>query len=138
MNAAPGVVPRRAAAGLALGALCVLASGCAPARQAPLYGWDDFTWQQYRHLSRAEVSGARQAEALEATAARIRASGRPLPPGLRAHQGLLRLEAGDAEGAARLWEEEKRAFPESAVYMDRLIRRANGLRDRRPDPEDPT
>ena len=141
MNAlADGLVGagRRVAAGLASAALCALATGCAQVPREPLYGWEDFTWQQYRQLSRTGAPDANRAEAIEATAARVRASGRPLPPGLRAHLGLLRLEAGDPEGAARLWDEEKRAFPESAPYMDRLIGRARALQDRRSTTEDPT
>lgn len=134
----PRDAARRVAAGLAVAALGVLAAGCAQAPPAPLYGWDDFTWQQYRHLSRTGAPDALRLEEAEATAARVRASGRPLPPGLRAHLGLLRLEAGHAEGAARWWAEEKRAFPESAPYMDRLIERARGLAARRTATEDPT
>lgn len=132
-----GAGPRGGVTGLAAALLCTLAAGCAQAPQA-LYGWDDFTWQQYRHLSRTGVADANRAEEVEAMTRRLRASGRPLPPGLRAHQGLLRLESGDAEGAARMWDEERRAFPESAPYLDRMIEQARGLRARRSVIQDPT
>jgi len=60
---------------------------------------------------------------MEAQAEKARAAGASLPPGFRAHLGMLKLSAGDADQARQLWQAEKTAFPESAPYMDQLLKR---------------
>lgn len=47
-------------------------------------------------------------------------------PGAHAHLGLLLSRSGDKEGAFRQFEEEKRLFPESGVFMDFLMKTGKG------------
>lgn len=104
----------------ALGSLAALA-GCAAAPQ-PLYLWEAFPRQQYETLLREGVDPAGQITALEAHAEKARAANAALPPGFRAHLGLMYMNAGQNGRARELWQAEKAAFPEAAPYMDRLLR----------------
>lgn len=108
---------------LALGGCVVLLGACAQTRP-PLYTWEAFPKQQYEALL---MSGnqlpADQLLAMQAQAEKTAASGGKLPPGFRAHFGMLKLSVGDAAGARELWQGEKLAFPESAPFMDRLLKR---------------
>lgn len=60
---------------------------------------------------------------MEAHAEKARAANAALPPGFRAHLGMLKLSAGDADQARQMWQAEKLAFPESTPYMDQLLKR---------------
>jgi hypothetical protein len=105
----------------ALGSLAVLV-GCA-AGPKPLYMWETFSRQQYNTLLREGVSPADQIAALEAHAEKARAANAALPPGFRAHLGMMYMNAGNNDRARELWQAEKAAFPEITPYMDRLMRR---------------
>jgi hypothetical protein len=103
-------------------ALAVAVGGCAQ-QPKPLYLWEAFAQQQYQTLLREKFDAAGQIIALEAQAEKSRASGAALPPGFRAHLGMLKLETGDVTQARELWLAEKQAFPESSPYIDRLLKR---------------
>jgi hypothetical protein len=49
-----------------------------------------------------------------------------LAPGLKAELGYLYMQAGAPEKAVALFKREKRAWPESAYFMDVMIRIAEG------------
>jgi len=108
---------------LALGACIALLAGCAHKTRPPLYQWDTFPRMQYDTLLRSGVTPVEQVAAMEAQSEKARAAGAALPPGFRAHLGMLKLSAGDADQARQLWQAEKVAFPESTPYMDQLLKR---------------
>lgn len=108
---------------LAIGSCVALLGACAPQRPPPLYMWESFPRMQYDTLLQAGVSPLEQIGAMEAHAEKARAAGAALPPGFRAHLGMLKLSAGDADQARQLWQAEKVAFPESRPYMDQLLKR---------------
>ena len=112
-------VGRACAAGLCVALLVA----CAQRGPAPLYMWESFPRQQYDFLLRAGASPADQIVAMEAHAEKARAGGAKLPPGFRAHLGMLKGSAGDFNQARELWQAEKAAYPESTPYMDRLLQR---------------
>ena len=96
--------------------------GCAHGPQ-PLYSWGAFPKYQYDAL-RGEGDGpADQIAGMERQSQKAASENLPLPPGFRAHLGKLYYDAGDVNRAAALWAEEKAAFPESAPYMDSLLKR---------------
>lgn len=99
--------------------------GCA---QAPkqLYMWETFPRQQYEILLRQGASAEAQIQVLETHAQKAQASNAALPPGFRAHFGMLHLAIGNAAIARQMWQAEKLAFPESAVYIDTLLKRLDG------------
>jgi len=103
-------------------ALAGVLAGCAHGPQ-PLYAWGSFPHQQYDTLRGAGASPAEQIRTLEAEARKADDAKAALPPGLRAHLGLLYLDSGDADKARSLWLAEKAAFPESAPYIDTLLKR---------------
>lgn len=107
----------------ALGGCIALLGGCAQKGLPPLYMWETFPRMQYDTLLRAGVSPLEQVGAMEAHAEKARADGAALPPGFRAHLGMLKLSAGDPDQARQLWQGEKAAFPESSPYMDHLLKR---------------
>lgn len=102
--------------------LLALLVGCAAAPR-PLYLWERFPRQQYDTLLRSGVSVDQQIRDLQAHAEKARASDAALPPGFRAHLGMLYLATGNADQARALWQAEQAAFPESVPYMDRLLKR---------------
>jgi hypothetical protein len=109
-------------------AVVVLATwlaGCAQT-SAPLYMWETFPRQQYVYLLREGVSPEQQIREIEAHAEKARAANAQLPPGLRAHLGMLYLSVGNPGRAVELWNAEKIAFPEATPYMDQLLKRLGG------------
>lgn len=119
----PPVTSSRDLHRLALGAVLSMLVGCAAKGPGPLYLWEAFPRQQYDALLRGGFSPEEQIRQLESHAEKARAGNAALPPGLRAHLGMLHLGAGNAERARELWKAEMLAFPESSAYMDQLIRK---------------
>ena len=108
-------------AGLVL-ALAGLVVGCAhPA--GPLYQWDGYQDQLYQHFKGDNQHTGEQLRVLEAQVQKARAGGAALPPGFRAHLGMLYLQMGRADEARQQLEAEKASFPESTPYMDFLLKR---------------
>lgn len=99
--------------------------GCAN-KPKPLYYWESFPTQQYSMLLRESASPDEQIRTLEAQAEKARAANATLPPGFRAHLGMLYLGAGNPQRAKELWIAEKTAFPEASPYMDRLLKKLDG------------
>jgi hypothetical protein len=85
--------------------------------------WEGFPRQQYDTLLRAGVNPTEQIAEMEAHAEKARASNAALPPGFRAHLGMLKLSVGNPDEARQLWQAERLAFPESSPYMDQLLKR---------------
>lgn len=108
---------------IGLAALTSMLVACAAKGPGPLYLWEAFPRQQYDALLRGGFSPDEQIRQLEAHADKARAANAALPPGLRAHLGMLYLGAGNAERARELWRAETLAFPESSTYMEQLIRK---------------
>jgi len=103
-------------------AVCVLAGMLAACAQAPkpLYDWNAYPQSVYAYLKDAPEDAADPVQALEASAQRTNDAA--LPPGFRAHLALLYLKMGLGDKAALQLQAEKQAFPESAVFMDFLLR----------------
>jgi hypothetical protein len=108
---------------VAVAACVVVVAGCAHKAPPPLYMWESFPKLQYDALLRSGITPVEQIAAMEAHADKARASGAALPPGFRAHLGMLKLASGDADQARQLWQAEQAAFPESTAYMDQLLKR---------------
>lgn len=104
--------------------VALLITACAKPPRPPLYLWDTFPRQQYDTLLRPDAGPDNaQITLLQAQAEKARAQGADLPPGFRAHLGMLHLTKGNVDEARRLWTAEKLAFPESTMYMDQLLKR---------------
>lgn len=108
----------------ALVALAVLAGipGCAS--EPTLYSWGRYEDVLYETYSKpGAVPPEKQIETLEADYQKARSDNKKVPPGWHAHLGYLYYQTGKADQAQQEFKTEKAEFPESAVYMDRLLAR---------------
>ena len=89
-----------------------------------LYQWGSYQEQIYAMYSdTGKVSIEEQLTNLEQDYQLARAADKPVPPGYHAHIGYLYFQLGKADQALQSFETEKALFPESTIYMDRLIAR---------------
>jgi len=96
-----------------------LLTGCA-APQKSLYQWEGYQPQVYQYF-KGEPRAA-QLAVLEADLQKITASGATPPPGFHAHLGLLYADLGKDDMMVREFQTEKALFPESAGYVDFLMK----------------
>ena len=108
---------------VALGSCAIALSGCAAKGSGPIYMWESFPKLQYDALLRQGFSPEEQIRTLEAHAEKARSAKAALPPGFRAHLGMLQLGVGNIDRARELWQSEKTSFPESSVYIDQLLKK---------------
>lgn len=108
---------KRAGIVLALAAGVAL-TGCASAPKT-MYGWEGYQPQVYQHLK--GESPDQQIAAMELALQNISSKGQTAPPGFHAHLGMLYSIAGKPDQVVAQFEDEKKLFPESAVYMDFLL-----------------
>lgn len=97
-------------------------AGCV---QTPLIyqwgGYEEIVYAMYSDPGKIPIE--KQIEYLEQNYQKARAANKPVPPGYHAHIGFLYFQLGKIDQALQSFETEKGLFPESAVYMDRLIAR---------------
>ena len=92
-------------------------AGCAP---PALYQWGDYEDSLYRRYVKEDIHGAEAYLRETIVAAELKSR---VPPGVYADYGFLLYRRGDYAGAMEKFEQEKRAFPESAALMSKLIER---------------
>ncbi|MFD4838218.1 DUF4810 domain-containing protein [Achromobacter sp. NPDC058515] len=113
----------RAGRGLAIAALAGLLSACVQ-QPKPMYSWQAYQPSVYAYLKDDGADYAVQAQALEKNVETARSANVELPPGFRAHLGMLYLKLGDGNKGVEQLQGEKAAFPESSPFMDFLMRNA--------------
>lgn len=99
-------------------------AGCAQPGPKPLYQWAGYQSAVYQHLKSNGSDPGAQISVLEAQIEKNQAAGVATPPGMRAHLALLHSKMGDDVAAKRHLEAEREQFPESAAYVDFLIKTA--------------
>jgi len=92
-------------------------AGCAP---PALYQWGEYEDSLYRRYVKEDSAGAEAHLRETIVAAELKSR---VPPGVYADYGFLLYRRGDYVGAIKKFEQEKRAFPESAALMTKLIER---------------
>jgi hypothetical protein len=93
--------------------------GCAP---PTLYSWGHYEELIYvSYAAPGKASPELQVEKLEEDYQKARAQNKPVPPGFHAHLGYLYFQLGKLDQARQEFETEKAQFPESAVFIDRLL-----------------
>src|SRR5215470_2760599 len=108
---------------IVLGATLAL-TGCASAPQSR-YEWGSYEEVVYAsYLSRTDVPAEMQVELLEKDYQAARAANRRMPPGWHAHLGYLYYQLGKADQARQELLTEKAEFPESTVFVNRLLANA--------------
>lgn len=106
--------------------LILLASALSGCVHTPpnLYQWGSYEDQVYAlYADPGNVPVESQLQDLESDYQRIRASNGAVPPGFHAHLGYLYFQLGKTDQAWQSFAAEKSLFPESAVFMDRLMAR---------------
>ncbi|HDR9252826.1 DUF4810 domain-containing protein [Burkholderia vietnamiensis] len=103
-------------------AAAMLLAGCAAPTTPPLYQWNGYQPQVYEYF-KGQSSPQQQIDALEKALQEIRAKGNKPPPGFHAHLGMLYASVGSEQQAGQEFEAEKALFPESASYMDFLMKK---------------
>ncbi|AOJ32772.1 DUF4810 domain-containing protein [Burkholderia metallica] len=106
-------------------AAVMLFAGCAAPTTPPLYQWNGYQPQVYEYF-KGQKSPQEQIDALEKALQEIRAKGHTPPPGFHAHLGMLYASVGNMQQAGQELQAEKQLFPESAPYMDFLMKKKAG------------
>jgi hypothetical protein len=106
----------------ALGLALVLAGCAAPPKT--LYQWGDYQGALYQYLRAQGADMGAQIAKLEAQLEKTAATAGTPPPGLHAHLALLYSKAGEDDKALAHLQAERRLFPESATYIDFLLKNA--------------
>ena len=70
-----------------------------------------------------KTSPQEQIGKLEKDIEKAKAKNAAVPPGLYAHLGLLNLNINNGPRAVQYFELERQTYPESAVLMDRLLKK---------------
>jgi hypothetical protein len=97
----------------------VLLTGCA---SPTLYSWGNYEDLVYAMYAAPDKATAEfQVERMEEDYQKARSKNKPVPPGFHAHLGYLYYQLGKADAAIQEFETEKANFPESAVFVDRLL-----------------
>ena len=101
-------------------AATIVLAGCAGPK--PLYTWGSYEPLIYTMYAKPEKATPEfQVEKLEADFQKARAKNKAVPPGFHAHLGYMYYALGKFDAARQEFQTEKVNFPESAVFMDRLL-----------------
>jgi len=105
--------------GLLLLALAGLLAGCST---PTLYSWGQYENLVYTTFAEpGKAPPETQIEKLEEDLQKAQGRNRPVPPGFHAYLGYLYVQTGKLDAAKAELETEKALFPESTVFMDRLL-----------------
>jgi hypothetical protein len=100
----------------------LLLNACATQDHA-LYHWgayQDTLYEGFR-VENGNTSPEKQLQQLQQEQQKAASHGKALPPGFQAHMGYLFFQTGQSDQAVVAFENEKKQFPESSVYMDFVI-----------------
>ena len=106
------------------------AAGCAP-RTA--YLWGDYDSVLYAHYANPQNS-ERYLERLGQIVQKAEVEKDRMPPGLYAEYGYALFEAGRLDEAITYYKREREEWEESRVFMDKMIRNTQRLKENRPGP----
>lgn len=102
--------------------LISLALFLAACQKQGIFYWGDYSETYYDEMKNpCEATSAAHLKSLETIIEKSRAKNLAVPPGIHAEYGYIMLKAGKADIAIASFEQEKSLYPESRVFMDRLI-----------------
>jgi hypothetical protein len=107
---------------LVLGALIVMMVGCATTTHK--YDWGTYDPSLYAYY-KDPTKVTKLSESLEAVIRTADSNHATVPPGIYAEYGYLRLQQGKSQEAVQLFRQEEGHWPESKVFMDRMIKVAS-------------
>lgn len=97
-------------------------SGCQNIK--PLYHYGSYQTNVYEHFKNEDSSVTQEIEQLEKTLHDSQRQNLQVGPGIYAHLGYLYLQSGQRDTGLSYLEKEKQLFPESAHYIDFLLKNA--------------
>jgi hypothetical protein len=101
--------------------LAAISTGCATPKPT-LYQWGGYQDSIYAmYADPGKASPEAMVTLLEAAAAKAASANKSVPPGYHAQLGYLYFQTGKPDLAAQAFARERDLFPESKVYMDRLL-----------------
>ncbi len=107
---------------VAVSAAAVVLGACATTTQK--YNWEKYDPALYSYYKNP-TKLADLNQTLEAIIKSADTNKAQVPPGIYAEYGYLQLQAGNAAVAVSMFEQEKAHWPESRVFMDRMIKVAS-------------
>ncbi len=117
-----GQTAGRRGALLVTAVLCGLFTACAQPPK-PLYQWSGYQANLYDYFKTSGANAGEQIDKLEAQLVKNKAANEASPPGLHGHLALLYAKVGNDNAATAHLEAERALFPESAAYVDLLLKR---------------
>jgi hypothetical protein len=100
-------------------ALPLVLAGC---KSPDVYFWGHYQQVVYDQYDKPGKASPEQLSSLmEQDVHKAASLNKPLPPGFHAQLGYLYAMSGKTDEARQQYELEKQQFPESAVFMDRLL-----------------
>lgn len=101
--------------------LAALALSACAGRTPPLYYWNTYPNTVYQGMQQKK-SPDEQIGLLERYLEQAKAKNMAVAPGVYAQLGMLYVETGRGDLAQKAFNEEKARFPESANFMDFLLK----------------
>ncbi|WAC73770.1 DUF4810 domain-containing protein [Roseateles sp. SL47] len=121
-SAFTGQATGRRGAMFVVAALCGLFTACAQPPK-PLYQWNGYQSNLYEYFKASGANAGEQINKLEAQLVKNKAANEASPPGLHGHLALLYAKVGNDNAARAHLEAERALFPESAAYVDLLLKK---------------
>jgi len=104
---------------LALPGAAILLAGC---ESPEVYYWGHYEALVYATYEKPDKAPPEmQVEKMEEDLQKAASANKPVPPGFHAYLGYLYAQLGKLDLAQKEFEAEKRLYPESTVFMDRLL-----------------
>ena len=108
------------------GAVLLILSSCTTTTTT-LYSWNDYTNSSYQYYKQqTPESTARLMKTYEAMIKKPNGSRKTIPPGICAEYGYFLIQNGKKDEGVAMFKREKELYPESSVFMDRLIKQFEG------------
>jgi hypothetical protein len=101
-------------------ALLVSLAGCS---RPALYDWGSYGASVDRLSTAKDVNLPEERDAMAKEVQDTVAAGKQVPPGKFAYVGYLYAITNDPAAARKYFEAEKKAYPESAIFVDRMVGR---------------
>jgi hypothetical protein len=115
---------------LSLSVMALLISGCSGKK--PMYEYSNYSESYYQLKQTGDAeSTAKWKTSLEDSIEKSNALAIRVPPGIYANLGYLYLKVSDTQKAISFFKMEKALYPESGVFMDNLIKKAELMKEGR-------
>ncbi len=112
--------------------IAVFVVGCAKQPQyLPLYNYEDYgkNYYAYKKNMNPETTAALMQSIEKTTQEAEKSSSKRVPPGMYANLGYMYLKASKPNEAIANFTKEKAVYPESTLFMNRMINKVQALEE---------